>query len=281
MAVVKIKNGDNTLLRSITGFFLVFIITGAVLSGAYFFLLLMFTILLLSLNEFYRLFYDSNIQPRLTLGIFLSVVIWLSSFLVFLQSVNWQIIIILIPTVASFFYIELFRKAPNPFINLAITFMGIICITLPLLCFTFIAFLPNPTQAYQPLNILSYFFMIWASDTGAYIVGKAIGKHKLFLRISPGKTWEGTIGGALITLIVAFTLSYFKIGILHNNWITLTLIIVITGILGDLTKSLLKRSLEIKDSGNILPGHGGMLDRFDSLIGSAPFVFSYYLIQFF
>jgi phosphatidate cytidylyltransferase len=122
--------------------------------------------------------------------------------------------------------------------------------------------------------------MIWASDIGAYIVGKAIGKHKLFMRISPGKTWEGAIGGALFTLIVAYTLSYFKIGILHNNWITLTLIIVITGILGDLIKSLLKRSLGIKDTGNILPGHGGMLDRFDSLIGSAPFIFSYYLLLF-
>jgi phosphatidate cytidylyltransferase len=123
--------------------------------------------------------------------------------------------------------------------------------------------------------VLGFFLLIWLNDTGAYFIGSLIGKHKLFERISPGKTWEGSAGGTLFALLTAWGLSYIFPQIDRTHWLILAIITVVTGTLGDLVESMLKRSLGIKDSGNILPGHGGMLDRFDAVLLSAPFVFVY------
>ena len=112
-------------------------------------------------------------------------------------------------------------------------------------------------------------------DSGAFFIGKLIGKHYLFKRISPKKTWEGSIGGFLAAGLAGFLNFILFEGLLLSQWLLLALIINLTGSFGDLTKSMLKRSAGVKDSGNILPGHGGILDRFDSLMGSAPFVLVY------
>ena len=122
---------------------------------------------------------------------------------------------------------------------------------------------------------LGYLLLLWLNDTGAYFVGSLVGKHKLFERISPGKTWEGSAGGALFALATAWGLSMLFIQLTTMHWLILAIIVVISGTIGDLVESMLKRSLGIKDSGNILPGHGGMLDRFDAVLISAPFVFVY------
>ena len=126
--------------------------------------------------------------------------------------------------------------------------------------------------------LFGYFGILWISDTGAYLVGSAIGKHRLFERISPKKSWEGSIGGAIFALGGAALCWYLFGDILLWQWFVLGLIIVIIGTLGDLVESLFKRSLGVKDSGSILPGHGGMLDRFDAVFISAPFVFAYLMI---
>jgi len=102
-----------------------------------------------------------------------------------------------------------------------------------------------------------------------------VGKHKLFERLSPGKTWEGSAGGAIFALLTAWGLSFVFHQLDLMQWMLLSLILIITGTLGDLVESMLKRSLGIKDSGDILPGHGGLLDRFDAVLLSAPFVFVY------
>ncbi|MES2396611.1 MAG: phosphatidate cytidylyltransferase, partial [Bacteroidota bacterium] len=120
------------------------------------------------------------------------------------------------------------------------------------------------------------------NDSGAYLVGSAIGKHKLFLRVSPGKTWEGSVGGAIASYGVAYLISGWYTSISRLDWMVIATILIVIGTLGDLVKSIFKRSLNVKDSGTILPGHGGILDRFDSLIMSAPFVFTYlYLTKMF
>jgi phosphatidate cytidylyltransferase len=137
----------------------------------------------------------------------------------------------------------------------------------------------NATRTYHFQIVLGYLFIVWANDTFAYLTGKTMGKHALFKRISPGKTWEGSLGGLIGSLGVAAVLSLYFSTLLINQWLIIAVIIVVTGTYGDLIKSLMKRSLNIKDSGNILPGHGGMLDRFDSLLGSAPFVFLYLMIH--
>jgi phosphatidate cytidylyltransferase len=183
-----------------------------------------------------------------------------------------------IPAVFGIFISELFRKEKNPFYNLAFTFLGIIFITSPLCFFVGTAFLPVESGIYHSRIIFGYFLLLWANDSGAYFAGKAVGTHFLFKRISPKKTWEGSLGGAVCAVLVAYLVSrYFSMPD-AVAWVTIALIIIVMGTFGDLIKSLMKRSLNVKDSGTILPGHGGMLDRFDSLLGSAPFVFSYLVL---
>ena len=126
--------------------------------------------------------------------------------------------------------------------------------------------------------LLAFFIIMWTTDTMAYVCGKIFGKHKLVERISPKKTWEGFVGGALFALLSGFIISIFYHDLNTMHWIILAGIIAITGTLGDLVESMFKRSIGVKDSGKIFPGHGGILDRFDSFLLSTPFVVVYYWI---
>ena len=131
----------------------------------------------------------------------------------------------------------------------------------------------------MPIILVGYFIFTWIYDTAAYLYGRQFGKHKLFERISPKKTWEGTIAGVIVTFLSSIGL-YFLVNILPlTDWLVLATIVVVFGTHGDLVESLLKRSLNIKDSGTILPGHGGILDRFDTMLISAPFVFLYFFFR--
>ena len=120
--------------------------------------------------------------------------------------------------------------------------------------------------------------MLWANDTGAYLIGTAIGKHRLFERISPKKSWEGSIGGFIISMIAAFLFSIFYTKLNIYEWFIFAALISVSGTYGDLTESILKRKIGVKDSGNILPGHGGLLDRFDSSLFAAPVIYSYLIL---
>jgi phosphatidate cytidylyltransferase len=267
---------DNLIKRAITGIALAAIITLAISLSQYSFILLVLLINLLSLQEFYRLFYSSAVLPRKIPGMVLSVCMLVTATLFITGKTHHEVLLLNLPAAFGIFITELFLKAENPFQNLAFTFLGIICITIPLCFFIAVAFLPAGPYHYQ--NVLGYFFLLWASDTGAYFTGKYFGRHLLFERISPKKTWEGSLGGATAALLLASVIALYFKTTSPFSWIMMAIIIVVTGSFGDLVKSLMKRSLHIKDSGTILPGHGGMLDRFDSLLGSAPFVFSYLIL---
>jgi phosphatidate cytidylyltransferase len=125
---------------------------------------------------------------------------------------------------------------------------------------------------------LSIFIFLWCSDSGAYFVGSAIGRHRLFERISPKKSWEGSIGGGVLALVAAYVLSLFYPTLGAIEWMGMAAVVVVTGTWGDLIESCMKREMGIKDSGNILPGHGGILDRFDSAILAIPSVVVYLYI---
>ena len=125
---------------------------------------------------------------------------------------------------------------------------------------------------YNPHLIIGLFLILWASDTGAYFAGMRFGKRKLFERVSPKKSWEGSVGGAALSLLFAIGIAYFVRELAPWKWMFISLITVIIGTYGDLVESLFKRSMDIKDSGRKLPGHGGFLDRFDSLLLSIPFI---------
>lgn len=181
-------------------------------------------------------------------------------------------------TVVYLFISELYAKTENAINDWAYTMLGQMYIALPFSTINVLAF--NATAdgniAFNNLVPLCVFVFLWANDTGAYCAGSLLGKHKLFPRISPGKSWEGSIGGAIIVLAVAFGIGQYENGLDSQTgltvlqWMGLGLVVVMFGTWGDLVESLFKRTLGIKDSGNILPGHGGMLDRFDSSLMAMP-----------
>ena len=185
--------------------------------------------------------------------------------------------VVFIPYLVTIIYLlisELYLRQTDPIEDWAYTMLSQMYIALPLSLINVLAFTATPegTVTYNPLLPLSVFVFLWVNDTGAYCIGSLIGRHKLFPRISPGKSWEGSIGGAVFVLAAAYAIHYFLDVPVTNlyHWLGLGLVVVVFGTWGDLVESLLKRTLGVKDSGDILPGHGGMLDRFDSSLLAIP-----------
>jgi phosphatidate cytidylyltransferase len=190
---------------------------------------------------------------------------------------------VFIPYLVTLIYLliaELYLKQEDPIHDWAYTMMSQLYIALPFSLLNALAFhqaADAPYVVYDPVLPLSVFVFLWLNDTGAYLCGSLLGKHKLFPRISPGKSWEGSIGGGILVMVVAALIPTCLAQLLSINyhlstiqWVGLGLTIVIFGTWGDLIESLFKRTIGIKDSGNILPGHGGMLDRFDSSLLAIP-----------
>lgn len=182
-------------------------------------------------------------------------------------------------TVVYLFVSELYAKKADPVSNWAYTMMSQMYIALPLSMLAVLSFrsVPDGGVVYTSLMPLCVFVFLWINDSGAYCCGSLLGRHKLFPRISPGKSWEGSVGGAVFVVAAAVGIWYVaeKYGmndlqLEHYEWVGLGLVVVVFGTWGDLVESLFKRTLGIKDSGSILPGHGGMLDRFDSSLLAIP-----------
>ncbi|TKB97654.1 phosphatidate cytidylyltransferase [Pedobacter cryophilus] len=268
---------NNFIKRTITGIALILVIIPSIYFSVYSFIVLLLTINTLALLEFYGLFSTKEVTSRKFAGLLLSIGLIITTLLVSIDHSQWKILLINIPLAFGIYLTELYHFAKNPFYNLAFTFLGVFYITIPLCFLVAIAFLTDRQGSYQYQIILGYFLMLWTSDSFAYLVGKSFGHLALFKRVSPLKTWEGSAGGFVATLWITYLISLYFTIISPLDWLIMALIVVVTGTYGDFIKSLLKRNLNIKDTGNILPGHGGMLDRFDSLLGSAPFVFSYLL----
>lgn len=192
---------------------------------------------------------------------------------------NFVVMVPYLLTIVYLFISELYTKNKNAINDWAYTMLGQMYIALPFSMINILAFEMAPDQSgvsYDTMLPLSVFIFLWVNDSGAYLTGSLLGRHKLFPRISPGKTWEGSIGGGILVIAVAALLGYLvnrgvdvpRLSIL--GWMGLGLVIAIVGTWGDLVESLFKRTLGIKDSGNILPGHGGMMDRFDSSLMAIP-----------
>lgn len=252
---------------------------GAVVWSSYSFLALFLLITILGLWEFYRLAEkDNNARPQKIFATIAGAILFLSFALsAFNESLRY--LIINLPVLFLPFITELYTKSEKPFTNIAYTLLGVFYIALPFALWNLMIIHGNN---YTPHLLLGYFFILWSNDTGAYLAGMSLGKHKLFERISPKKTWEGFTGGGCLSLLIAYLISFYFKEIRVMDWMAIAAIVVVFGSLGDLSKSLLKRSINVKDSGNILPGHGGIIDRFDALLLSSPFIFSYlYFSNFF
>ncbi|MEM6686345.1 MAG: phosphatidate cytidylyltransferase [Bacteroidota bacterium] len=139
--------------------------------------------------------------------------------------------------------------------------------------FAFLLLIPNATEHYEPYIILGSFILVWVNDSFAYLTGKNFGKQKLFERISPKKTVEGFLGGLLFSCIASYFIAKFTGTLSFSSWLILAVIISSIGTIGDLIQSKFKRQANVKDSGSIMPGHGGIFDRLDSMLFSAPFIY--------
>jgi len=183
-------------------------------------------------------------------------------------------VLLFLPLVALSLVYELYTSSEKPFTNIGVLSLGVFYIGIPLALVPMIAFRPG---SFHPNIIFGLLLLTWANDTGAYLIGSQIGRTKLFPRISPKKTWEGSLGGVVVAFMAAYLLSMVFKDLALKDWLVLALLVSIFGSIGDLVESMLKRSLNIKDSGNLLPGHGGMLDRFDAFLFLLPFAAAYLL----
>lgn len=268
--LTKMSNLQQRLIVGFAG--AAAIITGICLSQWSYFLLF-FVICFFSLREFHGLVNSAGISTNKFFGILLGIVLYSGAFLIVTGYLNPSAYIFFFALVFLLFMIELFQNYEKPFERTAFSFLAIAYTALPYALLHYAVFRGG---VYHYQVILGILLLLWANDTGGYFGGRFLGKHKLYERISPKKTWEGSISGALFSLVIAGCVYYVFGTFSWPVWIGLSLVIVVAGSLGDLVESQLKRSLSIKDSGSSIPGHGGFLDRFDGLIVSLPFIVAYF-----
>ncbi|MBE6330210.1 MAG: phosphatidate cytidylyltransferase [Bacteroidales bacterium] len=270
------KTLQNLIIRALSGAVFVVLMLGAIWLSSFYFAIVFLAFTFLGLKEFYSLSSHHNVVKvngwlAIAGGVLLFLIATGVSFLQW--SPKWfALYLIYIPIL---FIPELYRSVGTPIQNIAVSLMGHIYVAIPFTIFCLI----------EPISkelVLAFFVLIWASDTGAYLVGVCIGKHKMFERISPKKTWEGFLGGLAFAL--GFGYLFYRLNWVELPqadlmfWMILSALIFVVGVFGDLVESMFKRSVGVKDSGNIMPGHGGMLDRFDSACLAAPVLAAVYLL---
>ena len=270
------------LTRAITGSIYVACIVAAVLLGGFFLQAFFAIIGILMLQEFYRMFKKSVVKPQFILATLIGFVIYLLAIVPaqFTELENkWTPA--LGAAVIGFILIcaaELPRKTNTPLQNISISIFGIIYIVLPLIFINELSAWGKAQVANQLFPLMAIFILIWTFDTFAYLTGRKLGKTKLAEKISPNKSWEGFAGGLIFTLIASILIAYFLDTQPYLKYGIIGVLVALFATIGDLIESMIKRSLNLKDSGNILPGHGGLLDRLDSVLIVVPVIFIFEMI---
>lgn len=273
----------NLMVRTLSGAVLAVVVLGAICWSQWSFGALLALLLIVGMGEFYTLAEARGESPQRFIGLIAGLILlalnfaFVSDDIQILGSANQAFacglafLLLLLPVM---FICELFRRRENPIANIASTLLGVIYVAMP---FSLMCYFPIiASETWNPWVMLFYIFIIWANDVFAYLVGMSIGRHKLFERLSPKKSWEGFFGG----VIGAVAMGLLAARVLDGGyaaWAGLAFVASITGVLGDLVESMFKRAAGVKDSGSLIPGHGGVLDRFDAMLLSAPFVFVYML----
>jgi phosphatidate cytidylyltransferase len=233
--------------------------------------------------EYFSMIKATGVKPQAAAGILTGSAVYILSVLISSGIAKPVWFLILIPLTTGIMIIELYRREERPFDSLAHTFFPVLYTAIPFSMLPFSAFghtglqpiISHGNLVFSPGIVVGFFILLWVNDSGAYLAGVSFGKHRLMERISPKKSWEGFIGGFILTLVAAWFLSGWLGVVDRTGWIIISVIISVAGTYGDLVESMLKRSTGVKDSGKIMPGHGGFLDRFDSTIISFPLVFLY------
>jgi len=275
---------NNLIIRIFTGIIFVVILLGSILYSKYSYAIVLGIVQLLALFEFYGLIENHAKTPvSKFLNIVGGIFLFAGSFL-FFAGIN-NSLIILVPYICYFlilFVCELYLKRADPLKSLAYSSLGQLYIAVPFSLLSYLAFSYTADGTYHYVYILALFLFVWVNDSFAYVFGVTLGKHKMFERISPKKSWEGFAGGALCAIGSSVIFAHYFTALPLWGWIGFAVVVVVAGTLGDLVESLFKRTLNVKDSGKMLPGHGGILDRFDSMIMAIPALFIYLeLIKYF
>ena len=276
----------NLMVRTLSGLVLVAVFVGAVLGSQWSFGALLLLILVGGQTEFYKLARETGLSPQRWMRLAVGVLLFALNFIVFRQfsrsvtdeaggAVLYLLLYIglLLPTL---FVCELFRRSATPLANLGATLLGVLYVAVPLSLLLYVPVLAGD-GVWRPETVLCYIFIIWANDVFAYLVGMTFGRHRLCERLSPKKSWEGFFGGLAGAVATGLAAAY---ALDANYWVWggLALVASLSGVAGDLVESMFKREAGVKDSGQVIPGHGGVLDRFDALLLSAPYVFLYLLL---
>lgn len=277
----------NFIVRTLSGAVLLLVILGALYIGYYGYLALLFLITMSGVWEFYNLSKAKEYEPQRGTGILLSLFIYLAGAFLGLSFVDklgddglvlsaFALcgVVLLVGVVLS---AEVFRNRTSPIVNVATTLAGALYVALPMALMAVVPLFLVGGGEWKALYFLFYLFLVWGNDVFAYLAGVTMGRHKMCERLSPKKSWEGFAGGVLGSLAVG-ALGAYVLNESYVVWLGLALVVSLSSVVGDLVESMFKRDAGVKDSGNIMPGHGGILDRFDAFILSAPFAFIYLLI---
>lgn len=266
------------LTRTLSGLIYIVLIIGSILIGPVTFGSVFFVFLIIGLLEIYDISKISGHYPQRNIFLMIGLAVYLLNVLVIWEYLPIKYLVLNLGLILLPFLIELFRKVKDPVQNLGFYLIGLFYLVIPIAVLN-VLFFPDLDLKSPSNNLLIGFFLLtWVYDTFAYLSGMLWGKHKFFKRISPKKTWEGTIGGAVFAILGAYALSQFFTDYTKYEWIGLGLMIIIFGTFGDLIESMIKRTYGLKDSGKIMPGHGGILDRLDSILIASPFVLLYVVL---
>jgi len=263
----------NFISRTITGTFFVSSIIASVILSHIAFAVLFFLMAIFGYWEFQKLVSKESSLSRQLPGLIAAMIVYVIFALFSLSIIGGYSLWLIFPILIILASIHLIFRAKDSLTSITSDISGIVFVVIPIVLLNFYL---NPTQIpgyHTPWLLLGMFAILWTHDTFAYLTGSLFGKHPLYKSISPKKSWEGSIGGFGFAIIAAYVISIFSPILMMWHWITLAIIITVFGTIGDLAESLLKRKAGVKDSGNILPGHGGILDRLDSILFVSPIVY--------
>ena len=279
----------NFLVRTASGAVLLGIVLAAIFSGVWGYGALLLAVTIIGVWEFYGLARAKGSEPQRCMGMLMSLALFFAGFIPSLYmygetdnhdvlGLGVLLLLIFAMLLVVTFVIEVFRNRQTPMYNIATTIMGAVYVALPMAILTI---LPTGLNAiiymgkgWIPWVFLFYLFLVWGNDVFAYLVGVTMGKHRMCERLSPKKSWEGFAGGVAGSAAVG-AIAASVLGGSYGVWIGLAIVVALSSVVGDLIESMFKRDAGVKDSGAIMPGHGGILDRFDALIMSAPFALIY------
>lgn len=261
-------------IRTFTGAIFLIAIIGSILLHPLAFFGVLFIFSGIGLNEYFLLAAKAESRKQNLSFFILGIIIYTLTGLIGIGVLDIVFAAALVPLYLTVIILELFRKTNASWNRIGTYFAGFTYVSIPFGLLNYFYFIPD-SDIFQVGIIIGLFVIVWSSDVFAYLVGSMIGRHRILERISPKKSWEGSIGGLLFALLAAYILSLFYKQLSLNQWLIMAVIIVVFGTIGDFAESMLKRQAGVKDSGNLFPGHGGVLDRFDAVIFAAPFVYLY------